>query len=158
MNDKYDDIWEVYYHDPYNEDWSIDSYKKICQVNSIKEYCILNSVVKDKFIKGMFFVMRNNIFPDWNNEQNRKGGVLSLKITKENTQDAWNILLLRLFEGILLDKNYITKVNGLSMSPKRQYCIIKIWLSTNCEYCINPNNYYLVDIPFHGNIIHKTHV
>ena len=54
------------------------------------------------------------------------GGSWSLKISKNEIKKKWDRISIALLgENISLDKSNI--INGISISPKKNFCIIKIW-------------------------------
>ena len=134
INDCFPFAYKLYFHDPYLDDWSENSYCFLHYIKTIHDYWIINDIIKDKLNKGMFFIMKENIFPIWDNEDNKNGGTFSFKILKNNAGEMWNIIC----GYVLMDKLYkfgennnIRVINGLSISPKKDYCIVKIWLSGN---------------------------
>ena len=61
------------------------------------------------------------------------GGCLSFKISSTNVISEWkNIFLKCILDELLKDNN--DKINGLSISPKKEFNIIKIWFSESIEY------------------------
>ena len=112
------------------------SYKSILQIRTIEDLLVLiNSWDKclPLVTEGMFFIMRDNIFPNWEDPSNRMGGCLSFKISSTNVISEWkNIFLKCILDELLKDNN--DKINGLSISPKKEFNIIKIWFSESIEY------------------------
>ena len=86
--------------------------------------------------EGMFFLMRKiddntYINPLWEDTYNREGGFWSFKLNKEKAIEVWNILCDYLVsENITKSKENSLIINGISISPKRNFCIIKIWNNT----------------------------
>ena len=78
----------------------------------------------------MFFLMKDGINPIFEDKQNINGGYWSLRITKKEATDIWNkILYYMCVDSITTDDKYEDKINGLSVSPKINNCIFKIWNS-----------------------------
>ena len=74
--------------------------------------------------------MKGNIAPLWEDPENRDGGCLSFKASSINIMNDWNDILFKCInESILLDKN--DSINGISISPKKEFNIIKIWFKDN---------------------------
>ena len=75
--------------------------------------------------------MRGNIMPTWEDKHNQKGGCWSFKVSHEHFFSVWKHL------SILLIGESISTVplllNGISVSPKRGFCIIKLW-NHNSKY------------------------
>ena len=124
--------WTLWFHDPNDSNWGIDSYKKIVSVNTIEDYWGLYNKLDMQLIKnGMFFFMRENIQPIWEDEDNKLGGCWSFKVSKKDVYSAWNELSMSLLgEYVTKDVNNSLTINGISISPKKNFCIIKIWNNT----------------------------
>ena len=129
------DKWTMYAHLPHDTDWSLSSYKNIMNISTIEEGIAVVSTIPDVMIRNcMLFIMRNGITPIWEDPKNRNGGCFSYKVHNKDVPIAWRNLCYHILgESISRDKKLISKVNGATISPKRNFCIIKIWLS-DCEY------------------------
>ena len=122
--------FSLWYHDPNNKNWDLKSYKIIVNFNSIEEYWIYNDIFdNDMITNGMFFIMKKDINPIWEDEKNIKGGCISLKILKDKSFDLWNKLSI-----YLLSNNLSNNINGISISPKKNFNIIKIWFNEQIDY------------------------
>ena len=130
-NHTLNDSWVFWFHDPLDNNWKLDSYKKICTIKSIEDFWSLYSFLNNKIIENsMLFLMRENIEPLWEHKDNIKGGCWSLKIPKGNINELWNNISISLLNESILNINDIN-VNGISISPKKNFCIIKIWTNIN---------------------------
>jgi hypothetical protein len=132
---KYDlsDKWNIYYHLPDNKKWDLNSYTTIFgDIKCADEVIALNKTIPDGVIsKCMLFLMRDNIAPMWEDPKNRRGGCFSYRILNKNVPNVWRELVyLCCGETLILDKKYSNHVNGITISPKKNFCIIKIWLDT----------------------------
>lgn len=130
------DIWTFYFHDPYNEDWTYPSYHKVFDISSVDEFWILDKMIFHKIHCGMFFLMREYVFPCWDDENNIKGGCLSIKVLKQDMQSFWKDLCIRILGETFLKEEYNNKeywnlVNGISTSPKKFFSIIKVWVKSS---------------------------
>jgi len=128
--------WVIWYHDN-NNDWTINGYKKIYEITTIEDfweiYLRLNNYI---LLKGQFFLMKKGIEPIWENEENVKGCCWSYKINKNDSFMSWLYLSINICgEIITKDHKNIDSINGISLSPKKNFCIIKIWNNdrTNIE-------------------------
>jgi hypothetical protein len=138
--------WNVYYHLPHDKNWSLDSYKTIqCGVSFVEEVLALNQAMSDNIIKYcMLFVMREGITPMWEDVKNRKGGCFSYKIINKQVPGVWKILLTALCgETLCVDPKYNSLINGITISPKKNFCIVKIWLSD----CSVQDSNIIINIP-----------
>jgi hypothetical protein len=132
--------WIVWYHNPSDTDWSKDSYKDIIEITSIEDYCVLKNswnICLPKISEGMFFLMRKlkdgtSIYPQWEDKYNIEGGVWSFKIAKDKCEDIWFTLIKHVLgECLIKDNISYSLINGISISPKKNFSIIKIWLQKN---------------------------
>ena len=79
---------------------------------------------------GMFFVMRDNIKPIYEDSQNMSGGYWSIRLMKRDSYDYFKkIVYYILMENLMKKDEHNSKINGLSISPKINNCIFKIWNS-----------------------------
>ena len=142
LNDK----WDLYYHLPNDNNWNLSSYNIIAKdIDIIEKVFSLNNALTEDVIKySMLFLMKSGIKPLWEDEKNRTGGCFSFKVLNKQVNDIWKKLFFVLCGGSLCVNNEHSKhINGITISPKKHFCIIKIWLDT-CEYQ-NPNMF--IDIP-----------
>jgi hypothetical protein len=132
--------WIVWYHNPSDKDWGKDSYKDIIEITSIEDYCVLKNswnMCLPKISEGMFFLMRKlkdgtSIYPQWEDTNNIEGGVWSFKIPKDKCEDIWFTLIKYVLgECLIKDNIEYSIINGISISPKKNFSIIKIWLQKN---------------------------
>lgn len=159
MEDEYlNDVWTVYFHDPFDTDWTIPSYIRLSSISSIDEFWQNMSCMKNQVQKGIFFIMRDYVFPCWDDVNNIKGGCLSIKILKDHLFEFWEDLCIKLLGETLLKENmrqHWNLVNGISTSPKKHFCIIKIWLQNDVLASKEHFNFlpkYYGDILFKSNM------
>ena len=125
------DKWILWYHSITDNSWAKSSYKELSKVENFFDYQHIKEIFKqDHYQNGMFFCMKGNIAPLWEDPENRDGGCLSFKASSINIMNDWNDILFKCInESILLDKN--NSINGISFSPKKEFNIIKIWFKDN---------------------------
>lgn len=142
------DKWVLWGHLPHDIDWTLKSYKKISNLTSIEETISLYETLPEKMINNcMLFLMRKDINPMWEDPRNHDGGCFSYKISNKNVSSVWKNLSYTLVGETLTDDKKIRKnINGITISPKKSFCIVKIWLST----CDNQNPTIINEI--HGGI------
>ena len=81
----------------------------------------------------MLFVMREGIKPTWEDPKNRSGGCFSYKVVNKHVYNVWKELCYVLVGNTISnDKSFVANVTGITISPKKNFCIVKIWLA-NCE-------------------------
>lgn len=149
MADGLDSKWTVWYHLPNDTDWTLNSYTKLFDYNSVEKCVALNSIINEKLLlECMFFIMKDSIMPVWESPENINGGCFSFKIQNKLVPSIWKTLVYSTAGNTLFkDENVMSTVNGITISPKKFFCIIKIWMK-NCKY---------VDIKlFDNNIIRFT--
>ena len=132
---KLNNKWNLWAHLPQDSDWSAASYKKVYQFNSIEETIAITKSLPEGLVKNcMFFIMKDNITPMWEDPQNRNGGCFSYKVSNKNVYEVWRDLTYVLVgETISTNAVFVNCVTGITISPKKNFCIIKIWM-TNCEH------------------------
>ena len=127
--------WTLWAHLPHDTKWTNDSYKKIHTVKNVEEIIELYNNLSENFINNcMLFLMQENIFPTWEDKENVEGGCFSYKVQNRNAAKTWKVLsLLVTGETSCYDDEIQKNINGITISPKKNFCIIKIWLKT-CEH------------------------
>jgi hypothetical protein len=155
---KLNDDWCLWAHLPHDADWSLNSYKLLYTFNTVEQTISLLNNLPEKCIKNcMLFIMRKNINPIWEDEKNKDGGCFSFKINNRFIKDIWEKLTYSLAgENLFLNSEYNEKVNGITISPKKNFCIIKIWLNT-CELTTLDNINKNLDI-HNESFIFKKHI
>lgn len=127
-NYKLKNNWSLWYHSIKDNNWDKKSYKKLLIFRNFYDYrLIVESFEQNYYQNGMFFVMKDDIFPNWEDPKNRLGGCLSFKISSDNIIESWNYLLLNILNSSFLKENN-EMINGISIAPKKEFNIIKIWL------------------------------
>jgi len=71
-------------------------------------------------------IKKKVIYPLWEDELNKAGGYWSFKVNNEDSQKIWSDLCKFLIGETICNEDTIL-INGLSVSPKKKFCIIKIW-------------------------------
>lgn len=130
------DNWTLYYHLPQDSNWNLQSYKIIMsKINTVDSIIALNENIPENIVKFcMLFIIRDGITPMWEDPKNRDGGCFSYKVTNKTVYQIWKTLLYKMCGGTLCTNNkYNSAINGITISPKKNFCIIKIWLNT-CDY------------------------
>ena len=124
-------LWTLWFHKPFDTDWDLNSYKQIYSFNTLENGIILMENINKQLVeKCMLFIMKDNIKPIWEVPENNKGGCISYKINVENVNNVWKKLVYSLLGGFLSDnENILNAIKGISISPKKNFCIIKIWIS-----------------------------
>jgi len=130
--------WVLWYHNLSNSDWSIKGYNKIYDIETVEDFWKIHLRLTTHMLQnGMFFFMKNSIEPLWENSANIDGGCWSYKISKKECYISWVEIAMAICGETLLNEKYNNIINGVSISPKKNFCIIKIW---NNDYKQNDQN------------------
>lgn len=132
MSTKMSNSWTFWYHTHDTKDWSRESYKIIHKVKTAEElWGVFKLITPQHFENGMFFIMKDDIFPDWKSPENENGGFWSIKIDTRTDNNILNILKIwvnYLVTGRIVSKNSCIIVHGISISPKNSHCVLKVWI------------------------------
>jgi len=166
--------WVVWYHNPSDQNWTVESYKDILELHSVEDFLVLKNTWKNclpEVHEGMYFMMRKTkeghpILPMWEDEHNKNGGVWSFKIDKEQAEDVWfKLCAYMIGENVCEDIENCKYINGISISPKKNFCIVKIWNMDNnmSETSILSKNITFLNLnevlySSHQNNIQKDHL
>lgn len=132
--------WHLWAHLPQDVDWTFKSYKNVCKFETVEETIGIVELLPPDLVKNcMLFIMKDGIAPMWEDPKNRNGGCFSYKVSNKNVVETWKELTyLMCGETLSLDVSFVNSITGITISPKKNFCIIKIWL-TNCDHQ-NPNS------------------
>lgn len=164
-----DDCWTLYFHDPDDTVWTLQSYRQLGNISTVNDWVHAEIAYGDMWTKGMFFLMREHVLPLWEDPHNKNGGCLSYKINKPDVRKVWYKLCAQML-GNTLCKNRATTatsssdsndavsmhdiVCGVSISPKRSYCILRIWIGDS-RYS-KPDMFH-IDAPEYTQVLWKVH-
>tara|TARA_Y100001980_G_C14554008_1_gene340005 strand:- start:2473 stop:2952 length:480 start_codon:yes stop_codon:yes gene_type:complete len=129
------DKWVLWAHLPHDTDWSLKSYYKIHSINNLNDSILINNSFSDDFIRNcMLFLMKDKITPIWEDPKNKNGGCFSFKVTNKDVPSIWKILFYTIVgDTITNDSGFLENICGITISPKKTFCIVKIWTSS-CQY------------------------
>ena len=129
LNDK----WVLYHHLPSNKDWTISGYDVLVkEIDTMEQAIQVNESIPEDVIKySMWFLMRKGISPLWEDPKNVGGGNFSFKVVNKNVFEVWKeMLYLVCGGGLCVDPKYNAYINGITSSPKKNFCSLKFWMST----------------------------
>ncbi len=138
--------WDLYYHLPHDKNWDLSGYTIIMNsIDTAEKVISLNETISENVVKNcMLFVMRSGITPMWEDPKNRNGGCFSYKVINKQVPELWKTLFYLLCgETLCVEQKHNKHINGITISPKKNFCIIKIWLDTSLYQ--DPN--MIVQIP-----------
>jgi hypothetical protein len=119
--------WTLYFHEPEDKSWTPESYKRISQVNSWEALgTIIHEMGAHRTVNGMMFSMRGETSPLWENKANIRGGSYCIKVSRANSMEVYQRYLAAAALGLAsVDPENV--IVGVTMSPKKGFCIIKLW-------------------------------
>lgn len=128
-------VWNLWAHLPQDPNWSEDSYKLIHRFGTLEEVIGVTEMLQPELLCNcMLFIMKDGIAPMWEDPMNVDGGCFSYRITNKLVPEVWKELTYVLVGNTISTNDHFAKcVNGITISPKKNFCIIKIWTST-CEH------------------------
>lgn len=150
---KFTSSWNFYIHLQNVDDWSFSSYHNIHSLTTPEQAILLNEEINFELMKKtMLFVMKDNIKPMWEDNLNKNGGGFSFKVHNKHIEQVWKKLFFMLLGGSLSSK----PINGISLSPKKSFCIIKVWMK-DCSF-MNPDILANIEHMDKTGCIFKKHV
>ena len=123
--------WNLWYHSLKDNNWDKKSYSKLITIRNLFDYKLIEEEFKQNhYQNGMFFLMKEGVFPNWEDPMNRLGGCLSFKIPSKELIDSWNLLFQSCICEMILKENN-EEINGISIAPKKEFNIVKIWIKND---------------------------
>ena len=137
------DKWALWAHLPHNTDWSLNSYIKIYTFSTVEETIAVTETLPSILVENcMLFMMRDGIKPTWEDPKNRNGGCFSYKVPNKSVHKVWKELSYVVVGGTVSKQlGYVNSVTGITISPKKSFCILKIWMAD----CSNQNPAVVTD-------------
>ena len=122
--------WILWYHSIKDNSWKKSSYTKFYTFSNLINYSIFEETVQTNHLQnGMFFLMRDGIFPNWEDPDNSEGCCISFKIPGNTIKEEFcKILLQCITEDILINPDNWEELNGFSIAPKKEFNIAKLWM------------------------------
>lgn len=147
-NLKLQNKWILWNHGLNDKSWSNDSYKNIFVYQNLYDLKIyFDNLDLIQLQNSMYFIMRDGIFPTWEDKNNKNGCCASFKVFSNDILITWKLLLQNILcENIHKNIQKYNNINGISISPKKEFNIIKIWFKCkikNIDDYLNINNEYI---------------
>lgn len=101
--------------------------KKIAEFDTIEQFWAIYQHLQkpDKCKPGIEIqLFKVPIKPMWEDDNNKKGGKLTIKLNKEYTTIIWEELILAMIGGILPIKD---EINGIVFTSKKEFNNLQIW-------------------------------
>ena len=121
--------WKIYAHDKQDKDFTKCSYKHCYTISSISDFwCFFNNV--EDFSRHQFYIMRGDILPFYECEENKNGGSCSFFIQRiEHVRETMIRFCVRLLSEALLPAQHYRQITGLYLNPKGNGGLLKIWFT-----------------------------
>ena len=143
------DTWTLYFHNIDENKWDISAFKVVSTVKTWHDWhMLIKTLGISTFGDGMFFLMRDPIPPLWENSKNIRGGNYSFPAKRVDAGETFvNVAIACMLNKIMIDGD--NRINGVSISPKKGFNIVKVWNSDSTKYnnvkdivlCINSLKY-----------------
>jgi hypothetical protein len=122
--------WVLWYHDPNHADYSLESYIRIASINTATDFwTLVEGISLEAWNSGMFFFMLEGYRPLWDVPENDKGGAWSKKVDASDTHNVFVDCMIHCMANKFL-KNHNECIVGVTLSPKGQFHIVKVWNTT----------------------------
>lgn len=119
--------WSLYFHAHDNPKWNLPSFTPVGTVKTWREFwSLIEGLRTDAIADGMFFFMRDPIPPLWENHQNIRGGSYSIRVQRKDAGETYVTYAIATMVGCLT-KDAANTINGISISPKKGFNILKMW-------------------------------
>ena len=125
--EKLQDNWNLWFHNK-KDNWKIEGYSKLLKFEYLHEYLyFINNYHKlGGLNNNHYIIMKNNILPIWEDENNINGGCISIKVNIKEVEKIWNLLTMYILGNNITNYELI---NGISICVKNpNFSIIQIWL------------------------------
>lgn len=128
---KLENTWTLWFHQKNNREWNHESFTKIYTISTVQDFWrVYNNI--SNFDKELFFLMKGDIFPLWEEPENRNGGTWNISVPRKKGVEMWiDLCLLLVGETFCTNFNNGHHINGISIRPKFSNSLIKIWMGVN---------------------------
>jgi hypothetical protein len=159
--------WVIWYHNPSDNNWETKSYIKLYEISTLEDFFRFQNTWKNNLPRlnlSMMFMMKKldnyeYIYPMWEDTNNKPGGCWSFKVSSTNIDHVWTQLCFYIMTANTSSSEEVTNsVNGISFSPKKGFCIVKIWNATTENQDINLLNPGIETFLDFSTCIYKSHV
>lgn len=131
--------WTLYFHSPEETKWTLSTFVSLGSMKTWNDFwTIIETLKQDSLADGMFFMMRDPSPPLWESHQNIRGGCYSFRCQKKDASDIYINYIIASMLGSL-SNNSQNIINGISISPKRGFNIIKVW-NVDAQKFNHPSN------------------
>lgn len=128
------------------DNWSLSGFRKCYQINNAQDFWELynNWDKLNGIFYKQYFLMKNDITPRWEDENNRDGGCWSIKLNINEAPIIWEKLSMLLVVDEL--SSVKDDINGISICLKKgDKVVIKIWNKSKKQSTIENLNKILFE-------------
>ncbi len=152
-----DDLYQTQGKQPIDKKEYENQVKKIAEFDTVEDFWAIFQHLRkpDSCKPGIEFQMfRDPVKPMWEDENNKNGGRISIKLRKDFTTIIWEEMIFALI-GDVLPKEVKDEINGIVVTSRREFNTLQIWIKNfnrdnndNIESCIRD----LLQIPPEVNL------
>ena len=152
-----EDLYQTQSKHPIEKSEYENQIKKIAEFDSIEDFWAIFQHLRkpDSCKPGIEFQMfKEPIKPLWEDENNKNGGRISIKLRKGFTTIIWEEIIFALI-GDVLPAEIKDEINGVVVTSRKEYNTLQIWIKNyekktndNIESCIRD----LLQIPYEVNL------
>jgi hypothetical protein len=131
--------WTLYFHSPDEIKWTLNTFINLGSMKSWRDFwTVIDTLKQESLSEGMFFMMRDPSPPLWESHQNIRGGCYSFRCQSKDASEVYiNYIIASMLGSI--SGHPENRINGISISPKRGFNIIKVW-NTDALKFNHPSN------------------
>ena len=110
--------------------------KKIAEFQTIEDFWAIFQHLRkpDSCKPGIEFQMfKDPIKPMWEDEYNKDGGRISIKLRKGYTTIIWEEMIFALIGGVL-PPDIKNEINGIVASSRKEFNVLQIWFKTYANF------------------------
>jgi hypothetical protein len=121
------DVWQWFAHDPLDKDWTLKSYRMLGPpCSSVRDFWTVVNSARPVIERTMIFVMLDGVFPMWDDPECVNGSLVSVLVTYDRAAATFvDTCMAALGENLAADTE--SPIVGVSLSPKRMHCVLKVW-------------------------------
>lgn len=119
--------WTLYFHSPEETKWTLNTFVNVGTMKTWYQFWSIMELLKvESLSEGMFFMMHDPSPPLWESHHHIRGGCYSFRCPKKDAADVFvTYMIAAMINGATTSAE--NTVNGLSISPKRGFNIVKVW-------------------------------
>jgi Eukaryotic initiation factor 4E len=119
--------WTLYFHSPEETKWTLNTFISLGSMKTWHQFwSIIEALKTESFSDGMFFMMHDPAPPLWESHHNIRGGCYSFRCQKKEAADVYLTYIIASMLNVA-SCSPENRINGISISPKRGFNIIKLW-------------------------------